>query len=71
MYIQIVMYNYFNGKTSMNALCDRLLSQGLSVVRLSLDVLFFGEAWRPFAHQIQLGDAPSSVPLDDSFRLNS
>ena len=50
MYIQIVMYNYFNGKTSMNALGDRL---------------------RPFAHQIQLGDAPSSVPLDDSFRLNS
>ena len=27
MYIQIVMYNYFNGKTSMNALGDRLLSQ--------------------------------------------
>ena len=26
MYIQIVMYNYFNGKTSMNALGDRLAS---------------------------------------------
>ena len=29
------------------------------------------EAWRLFADQIQLGDAPSSVPLDDSFRVNS
>ena len=58
MYIQIVMYNYFNGKTSMNALGDRLLSQSKFI-------------WRPFAHQIQLGDVPSSVPLDDSFRLNS
>ena len=37
MYIQIVMYNYFNGKTSMNALGDRLLSQGLSVARRSLE----------------------------------
>ena len=34
MYIQIVMYNYFNGKTSMNAFGDRLLSQSKFICKV-------------------------------------